>query len=1254
MAKRFIIVENGVIKCSHGGQAVLVSSVPVHVIGGKKPLYDIDFLGAVIKDCPNPSANGGPCTEVVVITSVITESNVANKGKNYFLGVDGCQTDKGVPLILEDPGQNSSSISVKSGGSASDITTKALVSAKLETKENISKEIYRAYPIRKSNDCIRGLRGARYFDLRKDYYHLDDNSYQHNKVITATDAYLYVTFDNKTTEYEVINRGDTLNPVMQKVQYKDTKTKTIRKYIPFYKEKGKASFVYSNIRLETDKLSLFTPSILTLGDTNADYLKHYKDLSKSVKHTEKDFSKKVTTLKNLQDSNTNYKSVLIEIKDPIGEVEDLYNEYEFSYHRHYGMNKSLIDDIRAKNQYPYAVADMLEYMHVAKDEEDKLKERVRKLQEQFQNMIDIIQSKKFSVTLNKKYKGFNTNLSKIIDFDLAKDYLDEVKFMSKSFFEKTKPLEMNIDNKQYYYLDWLPARYTVNGSRDRLRLNGQKYTKIRKNHHDVTALVVFSLCYSKKYESELNDFTELVEAREKFYYLLKTAHPLPQINDKAIKEIQTELLRQTELNDIFQAKKPEHKLFEEFESLEALHKELSFDTSLAKTKNKNDYLGFKALFTGKTKAMFFEDSSISSPHLIAKKIASKLKSSDLSDAIDVFMQLNDIKEKDLRVNYYNLGLNLVYMLSAPRATTDSESDLLSPFNKGFEKTKELINHLTKGMNKIKDEKEALELHNYPIKEHYLNALFTQIGHALVDDDVGRKNSAKDLLAGMPIKTKEQEAKFNEINGYSYDKDLKVKSEIDERYEQLKNLNGISSKLPDFDEKYKASVPSDSKENTPGKKRKKKGLAYDWLENKSRQSYKGLLTTTKGLAFFMTVGSIAEYMHKGKADKLKLHNVVGLVNDLLTVSSVVAEQGVKRLGDGSVKSVSKVVDKLMTVDKNSLKLIAKLGAIGVIVSTINTYSNLNENDTDAKIAVTTKNALVIALLFTPGWAAVVGIMAVELAWIFLKDHFIDSAMEIYLRKNLYFNNRQVNTSIGNSLSLSWSLFTNADIDRRYLSPILLDTLKTTSTDYTYLSSTMKGSELQGFSSIKELRTFVAENYQNNPLAFETAMSNELNIIKQVLYGLKIEADKEASSRVLKYQATRNNVFYLTSIRLPDDIMKNNENLIIRDKEDYKLIDKENEIVSSSTSYSLYDTLRDVQLNSREAYLDIKDTLEKSLIIVNSDIILKYTISYEVKTAYLMGTKIANSLEINELKQTALDTKDYEYIKSLVKKEEITNV
>ena len=94
--------------------------------------------------------------------------------------------------------------------------------------------------------------------------------------------------------------------------------------------------------------------------------------------------------------------------------------------------------------------------------------------------------------------------------------------------------------------------------------------------------------------------------------------------------------------------------------------------------------------------------------------------------------------------------------------------------------------------------------------------------------------------------------------------------------------------------------------------------------------------------------------------------------------------------------------------------------------------------------------------------------------------------------------------------------------------------------------------------------------------------------------------------------------------------------------------------SSTGYSLYDTLSGVQLNTREAYLNIKDTLEKSLIIVNSDIILKYTISYEVKTAYLMGTKIANSLEINELKQTALDTKDYEYIKSLVKKEEITNV
>jgi hypothetical protein len=113
MGNEFIVVESGVIKCEHGGKVILKSSVPNHVIGGKKPLYDKDFLDAAIKDCPNPSTNGGPCTKVVAISSAVTETNVSNSGKNYLLRTDGCQTDKGVSLILSDPGQTNSKIKWK-------------------------------------------------------------------------------------------------------------------------------------------------------------------------------------------------------------------------------------------------------------------------------------------------------------------------------------------------------------------------------------------------------------------------------------------------------------------------------------------------------------------------------------------------------------------------------------------------------------------------------------------------------------------------------------------------------------------------------------------------------------------------------------------------------------------------------------------------------------------------------------------------------------------------------------------------------------------------------------------------------------------------------------------------------------------------------------------------------------------------------------------------------------------------------------
>jgi len=350
MSNPFKIVEEGDIQCEHGGKVVLISSVTGEVIGGKKPLITLDLLGAVIQGCTYNISIGGHCTCVASISSAITEDNVGRGEKNFLLRVDGCQTNNGSALVLIDPGQDNTKVSPKAGvESAVSILAKELEGAKVDTKENITKEKYRIYPLRKSNKQLRGLRGARDFQLLKNFHYTDN--YTHERIIPQTEAYIYLTFDNKTTEYKVINRGNFFNPTIQQVQFKD-ENGTLRKHLPFYEEAGEVKLVYSNIKLSTADLSNFTPTLINIGSSKNPHIQHHKVHSKAVRYDEKTFEKeKLISQEEAKKRSSSHINILGYIDDPIGEVEDLYHEYEFSYHFHYGVNRPLINDLREKNHY---------------------------------------------------------------------------------------------------------------------------------------------------------------------------------------------------------------------------------------------------------------------------------------------------------------------------------------------------------------------------------------------------------------------------------------------------------------------------------------------------------------------------------------------------------------------------------------------------------------------------------------------------------------------------------------------------------------------------------------------------------------------------------------------------------------------------------------------------------------------------------------------------------------------------------------
>ena len=116
------------------------------------------------------------------------------------------------------------------------------------------------------NPNFLSRRGARNFQVLKNFYNADAAHYTHDKIVTATDAYLYVTHNKKTTEYKVVNRGDFFNPAIYQVQFKDTSTNVIRRYIPFYEESGTLEFVYSNIKLSETQVANFPSTSITVDN----------------------------------------------------------------------------------------------------------------------------------------------------------------------------------------------------------------------------------------------------------------------------------------------------------------------------------------------------------------------------------------------------------------------------------------------------------------------------------------------------------------------------------------------------------------------------------------------------------------------------------------------------------------------------------------------------------------------------------------------------------------------------------------------------------------------------------------------------------------------------------------------------------------------------------------------------------------------------------------------------------------------------
>jgi hypothetical protein len=160
--------------------------------------------------------------------------------------------------------------------------------------------------------------------------------------------------------------------------------------------------------------------------------------------------------------------------------------------------------------------------------------------------------------------------------------------------------------------------------------------------------------------------------------------------------------------------------------------------------------------------------------------------------------------------------------------------------------------------------------------------------------------------------------------------------------------------------------------------------------------------------------------------------------------------------------------------------------------VNELRELDSRDNqDMIVAVSLKNAVYIALLFSPAWVALGGMFLLELVWFFIADKIHNSKMELYFPDALLYDGRVRKGGQG----------------RCHRKPscrasIMAESLKASEPFGAFTLEGKTFEPFEGFKSIKQVRAFIAENYSTYSHAFQAAQLSELSRIKAALFGYDV--------------------------------------------------------------------------------------------------------------------------------------------------------
>ncbi len=1297
MAKRLNLTENYVAYCAHGGvvKPKGTSSTP-HVKSADIPYVNIqDLPGTPIVDCPARN----PCKVVANFTTASAEMNIQSSKVNPAVDLVGIKSDKGATISLSYAGQsNVGTCSLHESDSSVEGGNPTILEEK-KALQNKEKEKYNLYLIRESKNAFlekvfKPIRASRGFQKMEEYYAFDINCADpiiSDKIITYTLAFIYIELANgKIDEYRILNKGSVLGGRLKDIRYKD-ENNIEHKYIPLYDD-NKIKIYYTNVQLRKeqskrkDDIKNFEPFFFTPNKLENDdfYIKEVDSLNINEINEEK-----IKTEKKYDPKKYNAKypyDVIVNIKDPIGQIEDMYNIFEFKYKNNYSFNNKYIQDIKKRNSYVFTIANQIDYLYVKEDEQKIYDEHINKLKKLYTKLANAVLKSSITSLIIKDVDNIKP-LDEIINpnFDIAVNYFNEVSSVNKSFFKELEKVEdcdedyfeMYANNIYCRYYGLVDYRYVHEQNiykKRRLKSdrgffeeliedlnnlnaiylvlsdsNDKKYYPYRKKPYEILALLVFSICFSNKYEDFLNK-EGLKQTVEEFYYALKNSPKLPAIDDKSIEEIREIVKNQkTTYNSILSR---ENKLLEQYKNIEDLNKQYSYDIDSARALNPKNELN-DLYVQDDYKTFVYEDGAVT-----AKKVHEAILSlvseenNDLIKQIEAHQNIKEFENDLTQKTYLNTMINLCYFFIANRTKLDYEANLNSPFKTENLHIYNLIVDITKRRLKL-EESLAMQIDELPINEFYSQTILAHTVHSLVKTDKNkdgfdlRKTKVTQFLEELNklVKSENSTYEIDVLNllDTNYEASLQEKTKIEKLSDIFLAATGVESKFRDMVKEGFDDMGSDENRKEPNLKITK--------------LYKKYMTLSKSLASFVTVINLGNYTLGKKVLKTEdifpliesSGKLVGFVGELLpkTKASII-EQTQKIL---SLKNLEKI---------KKFDVLAKVGMVSIVVSTWYELKKIDETDIDGQVAVLMKNTLELSLMMIPlfvtvpyiGWVAAAITLGIHIAWEFyLKDMFIDSAIETYLLKSLLFNHKEQPSKFEYIKYVSPQYALYCKIYSLFDSDIAYNTL------YLKEAANKEKEIIKGFTSFKELQTFLGKNYDLYKDEFEEALKYELTNLKVSLYGYNVEIEDKIVTTIPNIPY---NLSLKTQIKIPKETLLNNIEVVLKTNNYTKTI-RSSEILQHNqmpkeTLDFFYDTVKNTNL---KAYLN--QSINKKmfeniyLFIINRDISLKYKIDYVVRNIsnpHRRGKQYNKiKVEIKKIKLTPLLEEDESLVNSIIERRKL---